>query len=255
VAQAQLDLARQPANKEDVAQVEDAVKIAEAQLGLVKQPTTQRDLDAVQATVAQAQAVLDLANLQLGEATVKAPFDGVVSQRLVSEGAMAMAGSPLLALVSIQTEVVVNVEEANLGAVKVGRSATITAAAYPGVEFSATVTGIAPTVDARSRTAQDRLAPQDTEGRLRDGMFAQVRLSTDGQQQSGLVVPRTAIIQESGDSVAYVVADGKAQRRVVTLGVSGAEQVQITQGLKEGEQVAASGLAGLRDGAQVTVAQ
>jgi HlyD family secretion protein len=251
----QLQMAKQPATKEDLAQLQDAVKAAEAQLALVKQPVTQQDLDAAQAAVAQAQVAVDLAKLQLAEATIKAPFAGVVSQRLVSEGAMAGPTSPVLSLISTETEVVVNVEEANLGAVKVGQSAMVTATAYPGVEFSATVTGVAPSVDVKSRTSQVRLTPQDAEGKLRDGMFAQVKLSTDGAAQSGLLVPKAAVIQEGGDSVAYVVADGKAQRRVVTPGVGDGEQIQITQGLKAGEQVVISGLSGLRDGLQVAVAK
>lgn len=249
----QLQLAKQPATKEDLAQLQDAVRVAESQLALVKQPVTQQDLDAAQAGVAQAQAAVDLAKLQLAEATIKAPFAGVVSQRLVSEGAMVGPTSPVLTLISTETEVVVNVEEANLGGVKVGQAATLTATAYPGVEFAAVVTSIAPNVDAKSRTSQVRLTPRDADGKLRDGMFAQVRLSLDKAQQTGLLVPKSAIVQEGGDSVAYVVADGKAQRRKVTLGVDAGDRLQVTQGLSEGEQIVVSGLAGLRDGVPVVI--
>jgi RND family efflux transporter MFP subunit len=255
---AQLALAKQPATENDLKGARAAVAAAEAQLALAKQPITQNDLDTAEAGVAQAQAAVDLTKLQLAESTIKAPFAGIVAQRLVSEGAMAGPTSPVIALISAESEVVVNVEEANLGAIKVGQPATVTATAYPGVEFSATVASILPTVDSKSRTSQVRLAPQDADGKLRDGMFAQVRLSpleSAGAQGSGLLVPKAAVVQQSGDSVAFVVADGTAQRRVVTLGTGDGERLQIVQGLKAGELVAISDVANLRDGAQVVVAQ
>lgn len=89
--------------------------------------------------------------------------------------------------------------------------------------------------DGQGALRRNRLAAAGRRGR--DGMFAQVRLSIDGPQQSGLLVPRGAIVRKGGDSVAYVVADG--------------ERVEVLQGLAEGEQVATSGLSSLRDGAQV----
>jgi membrane fusion protein (multidrug efflux system) len=254
-AEGQLALAKAPATENDLKSARAAVAAAEAQFALAKTPITPQDLEAAEAGVAQAQAAVDLAKLQLGEATVKAPFDGVVAQRLVSEGAMAGPTAPVVTLISTETEVVVNVEEASLGAIKLGQSATLTATAYPGVEFAAAVASIAPNVDAKSRTSLVRLAPKDPDGKLRDGMFAQVRLATDDATASGLSVPKTAVVQQGGDSVAFVVADGRAQRRVVTLGAGDGERLRIVEGLKAGEQVAISGVADLRDGANVAVAQ
>ncbi len=129
----------------------------------------------------------------------------------------------------------------------------MSASAYPGQEFKAAVTSIAPTVDARSRTALVRLSPDDPDGKLRDGMFAQVQLQTGDGKASVLLVPKSAVAQEGQDSVVYVVSDGKLQRRVVKVGSGAGDQVGIAQGLSEGERVVASGLAGLKDGQIVTV--
>ena len=254
-AEGQLALAKQPTTENDLKSARAAVAAAEAQLALAKQPTTQYDVEAVEAGVAQAQAAVDLAKLQLAEARIVAPFAGVVAQRLVSEGAMAGPASPVVTLISAETEVVVNVEEASLGAIRVGQGATLAATAYPGVEFRATVASIAPNVDVRSRTSQVRLAPQDADGKLRDGMFVQVQLQSDGASSRELSVPKSAVAQESGDTVAYVVVDGKTQRRVVTLGAGSDDRQGITGGLVAGERVITSGLAGLRDGIGVAVTQ
>jgi len=175
-ARQQLALAQSPYSSHDLAQAEAAAQAAKDQLALAKNPYTENDRKAAKAAVDQAQAAVDLIKLQIKEATIVAPFDGEVSQRMVAVGSMVGTSSPIVAIVSSGTEVTINIEEANLGKVKVGQKATITVAAYPGVEFPATVTSIAPTVDVRSRTALARLTPEDKEGKLRDGMFAQVRL-------------------------------------------------------------------------------
>jgi HlyD family secretion protein len=250
-AKQQVALAQSPYSAHDIGQAQAALEAAEQQVILAKSPFTSNDRKAAQAGVDQAKAAVDLVKLQMKEATIVAPFDGKVSQRLTSEGAMAGPTGPIVSIVSTTTEVVINVEEANLASVSVGQKASITTAAYPDVVFAATVTSLAPTLDTRSRSVQVRLAPEDTEGKLRDGMFAEVTLTGAGSQQSGLLIPKTATGQDNGESVAYVVADGKAQRRVVTLGATDGERVQVLSGLSEGESVASSSVASLRDGSEV----
>lgn len=253
IAEANLAQLKAGPTAEQLAQAEAAVAAAKAQLDLVRQPTTQYDLQAAQAGVAQAQAAVDLARLQLAEATVKAPFAGVVAQRLVSEGAMVGPTSPVLMLVSTDIEVVVNVDERALATVKTGQSATLTTSAYPGEEFAATVTAVAPTLDAQSRTVQARLTPQDQEGKLRDGMFAQVRLTADAAVRDALLVPKSAVLDEQGETIVYVIADGKATRQTVTTGATDGQRIEVVDGLAEGQTVATSNITSLRDGVEVTV--
>lgn len=173
-------MAKQPATENDLRQVRAAVSGAEAQLALVKQPVTEFDLKSARATVDQAQAAVDLAKVQLTETVVKAPFDGVVSARMTSEGAIVGPTAPLLTMISVENEVVINVDEANLGKVQKGQSATVEVTAYPGTTFKAKVTNIAPSIDPKSRTTVVKLVAEDTDGKLRDGMFAQVRLAVAG---------------------------------------------------------------------------
>jgi HlyD family secretion protein len=180
VAEQQVALAKQPATENDLRQVRAAVSGAEAQLALVKQPVTEFDLKSARAGVDQAKAAVELAKVQLTETVVKAPFDGVVSARMTSEGAIVGPTAPLLTLISVENEVVINVDEANLGKVQRGQAATVEVTAYPGTSFKAKVTNIAPSVDARSRTTVVKLVAEDTDGKLRDGMFAQVRLAVAG---------------------------------------------------------------------------
>lgn len=253
IAEANLAQLKAGPTAEQVAQAEAAVEAAQQQVTLAKQPVTKYDLEAVRATVAQAKAAVSLAKIQLAEATIRAPFDGVISQRLVSEGAMVGPTSPVLVLISADTEVVINVDERALVGLKAGQTATVTASAFPGEKFPATIASVAPAVDAKSRTAQVRLSPKDAEGKLRDGMFAQVQLPVGTARGDTLMVPKSAVAMEDRDTVTYVVVDGRVKRQVVTTGATEGDLIEIVAGLSDGQKVVVSGLSGLRDGVEVTI--
>ena len=248
----QLKLAKQPASKEDISQAQGAVRLSEAQLALAKRPFTEHDRGAAEATVAQLRAALDLANLQVAEATVRAPFSGIVAQCMISEGSMASPMAPLLTLISIETELVINVDEAGLPALRAGLPAMVTTDACPGVTFRASVAAVAPSIDAASRTVRVRLTPDDPQGMLRDGMLARVEIAPDGSQ-GALLVPASAVIQGSDGPAVYVLGSGKAQRRPVRTGAADGEQVAVTEGLNEGERVIINP-SGIVDG-QIVIAQ
>ncbi|MHB1004743.1 MAG: efflux RND transporter periplasmic adaptor subunit [Chloroflexota bacterium] len=247
--QEQLVIAKSPYSAHDLAQSESAVAVAEQQLALTRQPFTINDLNATRAAVDQAKAAVDLAKLQVQKATITAPLDGRVSQRLLAEGAMAGPTTPLLVLVARDVEVIVNVEEAKLGRVKAGQVATLSVAAYPGETFPAEVTAIAPSVDPRSRTVAVRIRPQPN-AKLIDGMFAQVSIVA-GEQVQALRVPAGAVVEREGAKTVWVVQDGVARARAVRTGLSDGALVEVVEGLAEGDQVVAQGGDVLADGQAV----
>ena len=251
VAAEQLALAKSPYTEHDLAQAESAVTAAEEQLALAQKPFTANDLNAARASVDQAKAALDLAKLQVQKTTVTAPFDGMVSQKILSEGAMAAPSTPIVTLVARDAEVTVNVEEARLGSLRLGEKASLTAAAFPGEKFGGEVSAIAPAVDQRSHTVAVKIKP-DASGRLMDGMTVQATLLT-GEQAQALLVPATAVADRDGQKAVFVYKDGVAHLRPVKLGLADGTNVAIVEGLAEGEQVAVDNLAGLVDGQQVTV--
>src|SRR5207248_9489842 len=124
---------------------------------------------------------LDLAQLGVRETTVLAPVDGVIAERLVSPGAMVTPQSALVSLVPPALELVVNVEESQLGQVAEGQSVQLEVPAFPKQTFSGTVKSISPTVDTKSRTAAVRVEPKDDGSKLRAGMFARLSIVTAEQ--------------------------------------------------------------------------
>ena len=155
----------------------------------------------------QAAASLEAARVNQAESVIRAPFNGVVAQRLVSAGATVGTNSPIVSLVSKETEIVLQVEEARIGQVERNQPAQISVAAYPASCSRARSPASRRPPTPRSRTFAVRVYPNDPQGRLRDGMFAQVGLQTPARQ--ALLVPVQAIVNRSGRNIVFVVGAGQ----------------------------------------------
>ncbi len=248
-AKHQLNLAENPYTEHDLGQAAAAVMAAEQQVALAQSPFTQGQLDAAQAGVEQARAAVDLAALQVQKTSIASPLDGVVSQKLMAEGAMAAPTTPLMMIVSRNVEITVNVEEARIAALRVGQPANITVSAYPGVNFPAQVSAISPSVDPRNRTVAVKIRPEQ-DNRLLDGMFAQVSIIASEERQV-LQVPLSAISERNGQKTVFVVTGDTVIARAVTTGLADGARVEIIEGLAEGEQVVSQGTDVLIDGQKV----
>lgn len=228
---------------------------AELALALAKKPFTETDLEMARNQVELAEAAVDMARIQLHETTIRAPFDGVVAELYVSEGSMSAPQAPAALFVSKPVEVVVNVEESRIGQVKVGQNAALQVAAYPGQDFPAIVTNVAPTADKASHTFAVQVTPLDEENLLRSGMYADVSLLIEEKQET-LLVPRAALADVVGQTTIYVVnGDNIVEQRAVTTGLEEDDRVEVLSGLTAGEQVVIAGQSGLRDGTVVEVRQ
>lgn len=277
-AQQALELAKNPATAQDIAQAENAIRAAEAQVSLARQPVLASDLEAARATAeaaeaaarlaanpytdadvkgAQAQvdlalAQLDLARSQLKELTVVSPVAGIVSERFLVLGSVAGPTAPIVSVAAQESEIQVSVEEAQLGRLQPGQTASITVPAYPGEALKGKVTVVAPTIDQRSRTGVVKIVPEgEAVGKLRPGMFAQVQVEAE-KKSGALTIPRSAVLPGSPPMV-VAVQDGAARRVPVQLGVQDREQVEVVSGLKDGDQVVIDAI-DLRDGDRVAVA-
>jgi HlyD family secretion protein len=168
----------------------EQVQLAQDQLAALRAPPKAQDVRQAQATVAgsqagvaqsraavdQAQAARDLVALQLRDATIRAPFSGVISQRQLSEGALVSQATPIVTLLSQQIQAVVNVDESMLMQLQEGQRATLSILALPDTEVAASVVAINPVIDAESRTVAVYLTPDEADARLRPGLFVQAHL-------------------------------------------------------------------------------
>ena len=226
---------------------------AELALALAKQPFTETDFDMARAQVELAEAAVDMARKQVDETIIRAPFDGVVAELYITKGSMAAPQAPAALFVSKPVEVIVNIEESRISHVQAGQNAALQVSAFPGQDFPASVTNVAPTADSQSHTFAVKVTPMDEDYLLRSGMYANVSLLVE-EVQGTLLVPRAAVTDVNGQETVYVVNDDDTvERRAVTTGLVDDDRVEILSGLTEDQQVVVAGQAGLQDGAKVEI--
>jgi HlyD family secretion protein len=226
---------------------------AELALALAKNPFTETDYEMARNQVKLAEAALDMARIQMHETTIRAPFDGVVAELYVTEGSMVAPQAPAALFVSKPVELILNVEESRISHVTEGQNAALRVTAYPGQDFPAIVTNVAPTADSQSHTFAVQVTPMDEDHLLRSGMYANVSLLIEEKQET-LLVPRAALTEVAGQETIYVVNDDNtAEQRAVTTGLEEDGRVEILSGLTAGEQVVIAGQTSLQDGSQVEV--
>lgn len=211
----------------------------------------QAQLDLAQAQLQQASSRQDELQINLSNTIIQSPVDGFVAKRYVDQGAYVSPSVPLLSVVDISiVRLLVNLVERDLRKIDVGATATVNVDAYPGEVFKGRVARMAPVLDPATRTAEMEVEIPNPSGRLKPGMYARVLLLTD-EKSDALVVPKSAVVDTGGRKGVFLVQQGQAVFRPVQLGIEEENQIEITDGLEEGEAVVTIGASGLRDGSPV----
>lgn len=249
-------------------QAEERALLASAQADLAEQERELRRLKGLLATQSAAQTEYDqrLSNQQRAEARIReveamiaernlrAPFDGVVGLSQVSPGALLSPGTVITTLDDLDTmRLDFQMPSLLLGKLQVGQSVTARSEAL-GQDFEGRISAIDQRIDSQSRsvTARARLANPDH--LLKPGMLMHVELKAE--PRSGIMVPEQALESVDQNHFLWLVdSDGNAQRRQVTLGMRRGGEVEIRQGLSDGEQVITQGYMNLRPGAPVALPQ
>lgn len=173
---------------------------------------------------------------------LKAPIEGVVMERKVAPGELVDKSKEIL-VISDPTKlwVVAEVKERDIGALRVGQEATFVLLSYPGEEFHGKVVRLGNEIEKESRTLEARVEVENSDGRLKPGMFADIEITTDVLQDA-LVISDAALQTEEDKQIAFVaLTANRFQKRVVQLGLEHQGRVQVLQGLKEGENVVTEG--------------
>lgn len=203
-----------------------------------------RSLEAARARVA-------LARKAVADTAVTAPFAGLVAERAVSVGDYVTKGTRVATIVRIDPlRVELTVPEQAIAQVRVGLPVRLTVDAYPGEEFTATVRYVSPALRVDQRALTIEAVADNPDNRLKPGLFA-TALIQQGDPSPALIVPVTAVETVAGTSRVYVVTDGRAEERIVTLGEKLAGQVEIATGVAAGEQLVADPRGRVTDGMPV----
>ena len=172
---------------------------------------------------------------------IRAPYDGVVVEKLVFEGQRVMAGDPLLRLVDLRRVwVEAEVFEQDLALVRLGQRVTVELEAFPGRPRSGPIVFLQPAVDPRTRTMRVRIALDNSDRQLRPGMYATIRLRA-AATGAVVLVPRSAVLSTGRRDIVFVrTVDGILEPREVVRGLASDDRVEIRSGLAAGEWVVAS---------------
>jgi RND family efflux transporter MFP subunit len=266
-----------PKRVPDVMNAKASLDLAEAEFGRIKslldqkvvsqseydQRRAQVDVARQQFQVAQnvaeqsyrslqaASARIELARKAQADTTIRAPFSGLVAERVVSVGDYVTRGAHVATIVRVDPmRVELTIPEQAVASVKAGQPVLISVDAYPGETFSARVRFVSPSLrnDQRALTVEAIAANPD--GRLKPGLFATAMIQQPASTPA-LLVPATAIETVAGTSRAYVIKNDKVEERIVTVGETVGQQVEITSGLAKDDTVAVAPKGHLSDGLDV----
>jgi len=198
-----------------------------------------------------ARARLTLAQKAVADAVVRAPFSGVVAERHVSVGDYVSRGTKVATVVRIDPlRIELTVPAQFMSVVGVGQLVVFEVDAYPGRTFEGTVRFVSPALEATQRALTVEAIVANKKGELKPGLFATARLEQPAKTP-GVVVPAAAVQTLGGASRVFVVSGNVVEERLVTLGQTADDTVEVTKGLKSGERVATTGINQLVDGLKV----
>jgi multidrug efflux pump subunit AcrA (membrane-fusion protein) len=203
------------------------------------------------ANVANAESQLALAQRNLSYSLVFSPIDGFVAERTADLGEYVSPSTKVATIVRINPlRVRIDIPEQAISAVNVGQSVSVTTSAWPDRNFSGRIARISPNVTPTSRTLTVEAEIENSSGALKPGQFATVRI-LQSRAEPAVLVPSRAVRTESGVSRVFVIKDGRAQERLVQLGQTEGDLVEIKSGVAADEKVAASNIEQLSDGMAV----
>jgi membrane fusion protein, multidrug efflux system len=217
-----------------------------------KQVSSKQELDAAEARARVAEAALSEARTMMGYANVTAPFDGVISRRLAEVGDLAAPGRPLLEIEDRgELRFEADVPEALIGMVNAGDRLEVT---IPTIRktFNGVVAEVSPTAEAASRTFLVKL-DLPASSKLRAGQFG--RAAVPVGEAKTIRIPVAAIVQRGQMEIVFVNDQGKARLRLVKIGKTFSDGVEILAGLSDGDVVIVTEPARLIDGQPMEAAK
>lgn len=206
------------------------------------------------AAVETARTLVAQAQQAIADTVIRAPFTGFVSSRPIAVGEYVSSASVVATILRTNPiKVQIQVAEANVPYVALGRGVSVEVDAYKDRKFAGTVTSVNPAIDPVSRAAIVEASIENGDNALRSGMFATVHIAKEGGS-TAVYVPKGAVFNDQSTQSyrVFVIQDGVAKLRVVQRGTDEGDWIQIVTGVEPDETVATSNLEQLYEGAKVS---
>ena len=198
---------------------------------------------------------LRLAQRNLRDAVIRAPFDGYVAERLVSQGQYIQTQAPVMRIVRLQPlKITAEVPEKFAPWIRTGREMSVRVDAYPSQVFTGKVVRISPAVNLRSRAFAIEGEVPNADGRLKPGTFARVQITSDHVDRA-VTIPAAAVQSRYGTNRVFLVQNGQLAGTEVVLGDRLGDRVEVAQGLDAGTTIVSADVEQLAEGMKVTSAK
>jgi membrane fusion protein (multidrug efflux system) len=211
------------------------------------------EFDKIRYEMEALEASYNLAKLELDYTQIRAPIDGVISERFIKLGSTISVNEPAFQITSFDPLVAyLHIPEREYRNIAKDQIVGIDIDALPGQRIITSVARVSPVVDPQTGTFKITIEISDKERRIKPGMFGRISIVYD-MHANVLQIPRSAILEESGETSVFVVVDDKAIRKPVQTGYSNSGMIEIVAGVSDSDRVVAVGQVGLKDDAAVTV--
>jgi RND family efflux transporter MFP subunit len=227
----------------------------------VNRYTILAEADAIQGvTLEKAENGLKAAKVQretvlkkIEKSTIRAPFDGVITAKMTEEGAFAAPGVPLLQITDIgNLKFTINVAEKDLKHFKANQSYPISVDAFPDMELTGKAIMIGSKANMASSFPIQFLVSNTPDLKIKSGMFGKVHPKTALQEQH-IVIPPSSVIGGANQPQVYLINEGKAELKSITVSKTIEDKVVVSAGLNQGDVIVTGGFINLFDGANITI--
>lgn len=218
--------------------LEANVQVQRSRLRTIQSGARAEDVEVAQSRVAETERALRVAEEQAANASVTAPFAGTVT-KINAETGQSVGNLGVLTLVSVEPEIRIDVDEANLSVLKVGQEAIISSDPFAENGFSGRVSELGAAVDQIRGTITVKVIPDDPPDWLRPGQTINVNIIT-AKNVSRLLIPQTAPVRVGDETVVFIIVDGKAAQKPVQTRLPTVDGVPVISGLEGDERIIAT---------------
>jgi HlyD family secretion protein len=212
-------------------------------------------MELINAQILSARENLAMAEQKLEDTRIISPFSGLIVKRFINRGeyVTTMPPSILFLIMNIDSvKMEVGLPEVHVANVTIGNPVEIVTDTYPGAPFKGKISTINPAVDPGSRAFKVKVEIPNKDHRLRPGMFARVKIYSR-IHRGVLMVPYKSIVKRGGNTAVFVADGDRVSLRAVTVGITNEREIEVIDGLQEGEEVAVEGHYGMADKTRVRV--
>lgn len=215
---------------------------------------TLRELKNSEVQLAQTKTDFENARIQLAKMQVKAPFRGViVDLPSVTNGTRINTNTAVATLMDYsQLSMEVNLPEKSMPTIKIGQEVYITNYTMPKDTLKAQIGELSPVVNTETRTFKGKVLINNTDLKLRPGMFVKADIEVD-RRDSVIIIPKEVILSGARGKTVYVIERNNSQARIIKTGLENEKMVEVTDGLRKNDRIVTKGYETLRDHAKVKI--